>query len=193
MSGVTRKVRESIDIPTLSTARLKLRPFVQSDSERWWELLKEPGVLRYFPNSAPVTKEGAEKIVAHMMDHWQRHGYGPWAVEPAGGGALMGRCGLLYLAETDSVEVDYILGRDYWGQGFATEAACASVDYAFEVLHAGHVTGIVHRENLASQRVLEKLGMKRLRAAQFFGIDCYEYQMERPITPAREGQAFGGE
>jgi RimJ/RimL family protein N-acetyltransferase len=92
---------------------------------------------------------------------------------------LMGRCGLQWLPDTEEVEVDYILGRAFWGRGFATEAARASLRYGFEELELERVIGISHIENIASQRVLEKLGMARLEQKEFFGIPCYRYAVER--------------
>jgi ribosomal-protein-alanine N-acetyltransferase len=178
-------------IPTLTTPRLKLRPFARSDAAVWWQLLQGTEVLRYFPPTAPVTQEMAADTVARMMGHWDEHGYGLWAVELMGSGAMAGRCGLQFLAETDSIEIDYVFGQDYWGRGYATEAAQASARYAFETLGAEKLTGIAHVDNLASHRVLEKIGMKRLRAARFFGIDCFEYGLVRESNPSQAAERAG--
>ena len=91
----------------------------------------------------------------------------------------MGRCGLNYLTETDEVEVDFILGTQFWGQGFATEAGQAGLRYGFENLDLDIIVGIVHADNVASQRVLEKIGMRLMEAKEQFGIPCYRYAIKR--------------
>jgi len=91
---------------------------------------------------------------------------------------FIGWCGLQYLPETEEVEVAYLLGKAYWGKGLATEAAQASLRYGFEDLGLESIVGIVHLENKASQRVLEKLGLTCVEQANYFGMDCYRYSIE---------------
>jgi ribosomal-protein-alanine N-acetyltransferase len=86
---------------------------------------------------------------------------------------------LQYLPETDEVEVDFILGTKFWGQGFATEAGQASLQYGFENLDIDIIVGIVHTDNAASQRVLEKIGMRFMEAKAYFGMACYRYAIVR--------------
>jgi ribosomal-protein-alanine N-acetyltransferase len=119
-------------------------------------------------------------MIQGLLRHWDERGYGLWAVESRLDGELIGRCGLQYLAELDEVEVDFILGRAFWGQGFGTEAARASVRHGFEELGLARVVGIAHVENRASQRVLEKVGMALVEQREFFGIPCHRYAVERP-------------
>lgn len=166
-------------IPTIPTPRLVLRPFSEEDVEPMYCILKEDGVLRYFPRTDPPPRERVQKMILGLLQHWQERGYGLWAVESRWSGELMGRCGLQYLPDTEEMEVDFILGKPFWGQGFATEAGRASVRYGFEELGVERVVGIVHLENRASQRVLEKLGMERLEQKPFFGMECYRYAIER--------------
>ena len=166
-------------IPTITTPRLVLRAFTMEDVEPLYHILRGEDVLRYFPPMEPPPRERVQKMVAGLLQHWETRGYGLWAVASPSGGRLMGRCGLQWLPDTGEVEVDYILGRAFWGQGFATEAARASLRYGFEELELERVIGISHVENIASQRVLEKLGMARLEQKEFFGIPCYRYAIDR--------------
>ena len=85
-------------------------------------------------------------------------------------------CGLQHLEETDEIEIDFIFSRDYWGKGFATEAGKASLQYGFAQLHLQTIVGIVHPENLASQRVLEKIGMTQIEKTEYFGMACFKYE-----------------
>jgi len=169
-----------MDIPTLTTKRLTLRPFRQEDAVIMAQLLAEPEVLRYFPSSGTFDLERARRMISGLLKHWQERGYGLWAVTRREDRALLGRCGLQYLAEIDGVEVDFILGKPYWKQGYATEAGLAVIQYGFSVLQLSRIAGIVHVDNLASQGVLQKLGMARQQQARFFGIDCYRYELSRP-------------
>ena len=75
--------------------------------------------------------------------------------------------------------MDFLFARGVWGKGFATEAGQASMQYGFQELGLESVVGIVHLENKASQRVLEKIGMSLTEQAQYFGMDCYRYIIER--------------
>jgi ribosomal-protein-alanine N-acetyltransferase len=142
-------------------------------------ILAGEDVLRYFPRSEPPPRDRVERMVQGLIDHWQERGYGLWAVEDRSSGELLGRCGLQYLPDTDEVEVDFILDRDCWSQGYATEAGRASVRFGFQELGVDQIVGIVHTGNRASQRVLEKLGMVRIEQREFFGMDCYRYAIDR--------------
>jgi ribosomal-protein-alanine N-acetyltransferase len=146
-----------------------------------YRILSEEGVLCYFPRTDPPPRDRVQNMILGLLKHWEERKYGLWAVELRSSGQLMGRCGLQYLQETDQVEVDFILGKKFWGQGFATEAGLASLQYGFGEMGLECVVGIVHLQNKASQRVLEKLGMRLVEQRQFFGIECYRYVIERSI------------
>jgi ribosomal-protein-alanine N-acetyltransferase len=119
------------------------------------------------------------KIIEQQLTHWEEHGFGRWAVVPHGSTELIGWNGLQHLPETDEVEVGYLLGKQFWGKGYATEGARVGLDYGFKTLKLERIVGIVHPENVASQRVLEKLGMTLTGPAHYFGMDCYHYSVER--------------
>jgi RimJ/RimL family protein N-acetyltransferase len=166
-------------IPTITTSRLALRPFTERDVEPLHTILGAEGILRYFPQTDPPSRERVERLIAGQLKHWQEWGYGWWAVEPRPGNELAGWAGLQYLPDTDEVEVGYLLGKSYWGRGLATEAAGASLGYGFARLEVQEIVGIVHPENVASQRVLEKIGMRFVERAEYFGMECKRYLMER--------------
>ncbi|MDX1414068.1 MAG: GNAT family N-acetyltransferase [Candidatus Promineifilaceae bacterium] len=167
------------NIPTLKTANLILRPFDEDDVYEMYQILRGKEVLRYFPNSSLPSREQVKRMVRNIINHWQDHGYGLWAVESRKEQILMGRCGLQYLPDTAEVEVDFILGNEYWGHGFATEAAKVSLQYGLEKLGINTIVGIVHIDNIASQRVLEKIGMRLIESKEYFGMPCYRYATER--------------
>jgi len=166
-------------IPTLTTARLTLRPFAEADVDPLHCILQEEGILRYFPKSDPPERERVERLIAHHLMHWEEHGYGRWAVEPRAENRLIGWCGLEYLPETGETEVGYLLSKAFWGRGLATEGTQASVQYGFEHLKLETIIGITHPENVDSQRVLEKAGLSFTNRAHHFGMDCFRYAVER--------------
>jgi len=172
-------------IPTLTTARLMLRAFAEDDAGPLFEILSDGEALLYFPGPKIPSREQVQRLVESQIRHWERHGYGWWAVqerdragkEPVH--ALIGWCGLGFLPETGEVEVSYLLGKPYWGRGLITEGARASVRYGFETVRADEIVGIVHPENAASRRVLVKLGMSFVERKAYFGMDCERYTIDR--------------
>ena len=167
-------------IPTIETGRLWLRPFTPEDTPTMHRILNGQDVLKYFPGPQTVTGAQVERMISRMLAHWQEHGYGLWAVEQHTTGALLGRCGLQLITETDEVEIDFILDPASWGQGLATEAGQASLKFGFAQLNLPEVVGIVHPENLASQRVLQKLGMQFAQATEYFGMVVHHYVITQP-------------
>ena len=163
----------------VTTDRLVLRAFTLEDVEPMHAILRGDGVLRYFPNCDAPARERVREMVIEQEAHWSDRGHGLWAVESRTTGELIGRSGLQYLPETDEVEVDFILGRAYWGQGFATEAGEAGLCHGFSEVGLESIVGIVHPENAASRRVLEKLGMTLSGLAEYFGMACFRYALVR--------------
>ena len=162
-------------IPIQVTDRLRLRAFTADDAPVMHNIMTGQDVMKYFPGAPTVSLKHVEKMIVRILQHWSDRQYGLWAIEFIETSELIGRCGLQQIPETDEVEVDFIVSRDYWGQGIATEAGQASVDFAFDKLKVKELVGIVHPNNIASQRVLEKLGLQFVEATQYFGMDCYRY------------------
>lgn len=165
--------------PTITTERLILRPFTLDDVQPLQEIAAAPGVMRYFPTPAPPDLARTQRMVQHQIDEWNARGYGWWALTLPADRALIGWCGLQYLPDSDETEVGYLLGRSWWGQGFATEAARASVDFGFEHFAFPEIIGITHPENEASQNVLRKCGMTFTAATRYFNMDCFRFSVTR--------------
>jgi len=164
-------------IPTVITPRLYLRPFELSDSEALHRIMGQPGVLRYFPNPSQPDLGRVQRLINFQLDHWQEHGFGWWAIQDKRTSAFIGWSGLQYLPDTDEVEIAYLLDRDYWGRGLATEAARSGIVFGFEKTGQEEIVGIVHPENGASIGVLEKLGMRFTVRKMYFGMDCLRYSL----------------
>ena len=146
-------------------------------------------VLRYFPSSDPPARDQIERLIQFQLKHWGTYGYGWWAVCAAdsANSPLIGWAGLQYLPDTDEIEVGYLLDKGHWGRGLATQAAQESVRFGFEDLGIENIVGIVHPENIASQRVLEKAGLSYVERAFYFGMDVYRYLVTRsPVGSSRD-------
>jgi RimJ/RimL family protein N-acetyltransferase len=154
-----------IHIPTITTSRIVLRAYGEGEVARLHEILQVSDVLRYFPTSDPPSLAKVQRLVESQEQHWEENGFG-W-------------CGLNVLPETDEVELKYLLAKDFWGRGLATEASRASMNYALTDTTLDTIIGLVHPENIASQRVLEKVGMSFLDHKEYFGMDCLRYMIHR--------------
>jgi RimJ/RimL family protein N-acetyltransferase len=145
----------------LQTARLVLRQWRESDLAPFARMNADPEVMRHFPSV--LTREQSDALVRRIATHFEKHGFGPWAVEVRDSGAFAGFTGLSIPAFdapfTPCVEIGWRLAREHWGQGYATEAARASLAYGFDALGLEEIVSFAVRENRASRRVMEKLGM----------------------------------
>lgn len=144
-------------IPVLETERLILRGWRPEDFDVLAAFMADADVMKYLSGS-PVSRNDAWRSLAVMVGHWELRGYGMWAVERKSDGALIGRIGLLYPEGWPALEVGWTLGKDYWGHGYATEAASASMRYAFLTQKVDRVISCIDPDNKASQAVAARLG-----------------------------------
>ena len=173
-------------IPTITTTRLILRPFTESDAEPLYSIFRDKDILRYFPNPNPPSLDRVQKFIIRQLDHWGEHKYGWWAVESIIQKGLIGWNGLQFLPETGEVEIGYLLSRSYWGNGFATEGAKAGLKFGFEAFSLDRIIALVHPENKASIRVVEKLNMPFVDRAQYFGMQMNRYMIDHSLFQANQ-------
>ena len=167
-------------IPTITTSRLTLHPFAPMDDIPFHRILNEPNILQYFPRTDPPDMERVQGLIERQLTHWEEHNLGWWAVIPHGQEELIGWNGLQYLPETGEVEVGYLLSRQVWGRGYATEGAQASLKFGFETLGLSQIIGLTHPENTASQHVLEKCGLSYVAQKEYFGMQLLRYAIPNP-------------
>lgn len=168
-------------IPSIETARLLLRPWTLEDGEAWFNILQEPDILHYFPDPNPPARFKAEAYIHHHLRHWTQHGFGHWAIVTPEDGRVIGWNGLEYLSELDEVEVAYLLTKRVWGRGYASEAAGAAIRFGFETAGLKAIIGLVHPENIASIRVLEKCGLALADRIQLWGMEMSRYRIRRTM------------
>ena len=158
---------------SIETERLMLREFLQTDATELHALNSDPEVLRYTGDKAFASVLEAKEFLARYNDY-VLHGYGRWAVTLRQSGAFIGWCGLKY-HEEGFTDLGFRFLREHWYQGYATEAAQATLAYAFGTLRLTEVIGRAARANQRSVNVLEKLHMRFWKEAPCEGIDAAVY------------------
>jgi RimJ/RimL family protein N-acetyltransferase len=147
-----------IDIPTLVTERLRLRPFRPSDIDDYAALNADPEVARYLLGGVPWDRDRTWRHLAFVLGHWQLGGSGMWAVEQKETRTFVGTIGFSGPEGWVGFELSWKIVRRWWGNGYATEGARTALAYAFTVLKKDRVISFIHSENQASLRVAERLG-----------------------------------
>jgi len=142
----------------LETERLILRELTPKDSRYFYELNLSPNVIKYTGDKAFETIMEAEKFLKKYTDY-QINGFGRWAVTDKSNNEFLGWCGLKYVADLDETDIGFRFFEKHWNKGFATESAKACIKYGFENLNLKTIIGRAMKENVASIKVLEKLGM----------------------------------
>lgn len=147
----------------ITTDRLVLRPWQQTDFALFAEQNVDPVVMRFL--GGVLTREASDAYIARAQRHFEEFGFCKWAVEAPGMSTLIGGVGLTHVrfaAEfTPAVEVAWRLNRRYWGHGYATEAAQAAVEGGFRRIGLAKIVAMTALGNAASIRVMERLGMTR--------------------------------
>ena len=165
-------------VPAIQTSRLTLRPLEPADAEVLHRIYQNEGVLRYFPTTTPPPLEKVQHFIVSQQRHWEEHGFGNWSIHPQGGHQIIGWAGLQFLPELNETEVGYLLDKPFWGKGYATEAARASIQFGFEQCNLDHIIALVHPDNVASRRVIEKCGMTHVETIQLWGIELMRHRID---------------
>jgi RimJ/RimL family protein N-acetyltransferase len=152
----------------ITTARLTLRPFEPADADALFAINGDDETMRFFAST--MTREESDDHLARMMAHWQEHGFGMFAT--VANGQVIGIVGLQHVPphrtpEPDLIEIGWRINRGHWRQGYALEAAAASIAYARDTLHLPSIVALTARINTPSRAVMEKLGMTYDPAADF--------------------------
>ncbi|WP_432663674.1 GNAT family N-acetyltransferase [Wukongibacter baidiensis] len=173
----------------IDTERLTMRPFTLDDRDSIFNIMKDKEMYLYTPDEPWSGVESAEEFIKmvlwlyDMNHHNFRHFF---AMTIKQSGEIIGFCGIGGIAyDRSKNEVFYSIGKDHWGKGYATEAAKAMLKYAFEELELDNIIAAVHPENIASNRVLQKIGLKKvgvisgLPEEHAFFNDEYLYSLDK--------------
>lgn len=161
----------------LETKRLVLRPMLESDFEALHLIFTDPKVMAAFQHD-PFTREQMQRWLDRNLDHQNEFGYGLFSVTLKETETLIGDCGLEQMDDMNAAELGYDFRSDFWNRGYATEAACAVRDYAFDVLQLPELISLIRVGNLASQRVAEKVGLTLAEEFTRAGIHYWKYTLK---------------
>lgn len=143
--------------------RLIIRPWTINDAQAYYDIYSDPEVKRYLEDTGGLLEsiELAKKYIEHGITFEKKHGFYLWAVETKHTQTVVGNCGFLPIEkDVFEVEMSYHFAQKYWGQGYASEASKACLDYAQKHLNFKILMAYVHPENLPSIKILENLGFE---------------------------------
>jgi RimJ/RimL family protein N-acetyltransferase len=147
----------------LETERLILRRWRDEDLDPFAAMNADPEVMRYIGDGHVHDRAEATDMLTSLRRSWDEHGFGRWAVERRSDGTFAGFCGPGFISWFPSEpEIGWRLPRALWGAGYATEAAIASRDDFFQTTDYDHLISLSNPRNVVSERVMEKLGMRRI-------------------------------
>lgn len=169
----------------IETGRLLLRELLPEDEAGIFELDSDPEVHRYLGQKPIRSTEEAGQVIQFVRHQYKEFGIGRWAVIEKETGAFAGWSGLKFITDTINghsgfYDLGYRFIKKFWGKGYATETAKATVQYAFETLGLNELYGMAHAENIASQQVLGKAGLQYVNAFELEGLPQRWYRWQAP-------------
>jgi RimJ/RimL family protein N-acetyltransferase len=174
-------------IPTLDTPRLILRPFREADRAALAEIHARPEVARFVLSNVPQPRKAqAFDYISTSLGHWALRGIGKWAVEERASGRMVGRCGYNDMPdEWPGLELGWTFHPDFWGRGYATEAASAARDWGFCERNVARVLHLIDAENTGSQAVARRLGATEVEQWEGRGFKAVIWRQTREMWVAR--------
>jgi len=183
--------------PELKTERLVLRGWRPADRIAFAELNADPRVMEFLGEA--LTREQSDAMVDRIESKFEANGFGFWAVEVPGVTPFIGMVGLsvpsFEAAFMPAVEIGWRLDAAYWGSGYASEAARASLEFGFGVAGLEEIVAFTTERNARSRRVMERIGMIR-NPDDDFGHPCvpaesplHPHVLYRIARPATSGSA----
>lgn len=165
--------------PEVHTARLLLRPIDSADLAALHEIWRDPEVARYLWDGEEISRDSAAEALRKLISAFEYRGLPNWSVMHRASERLVGQCGIHLLEDLEESELVCSLHPDFRGRGLGTEAARATLRYAFSETHLERVVGISDTENAASRRMLEKLGLGYEQTAEYEGRPERWYAISR--------------
>jgi RimJ/RimL family protein N-acetyltransferase len=167
----------TVSIPRLETERLRLREYRREDLDAYIENHADPVATEYV--GGVLDRRAAWRLFLGNAGSWVVYGFGWWAVEERASGAVCGIVGVFVRDGHPSLEAGWTIYGPFHRRGFATEAARAALDYAFDVRGATRVVALVAPGNAASAGVARRLGMRFEEEMTLYDRSCHRYALER--------------
>ncbi len=169
---------------SIETDRLILREIRTTDTDSMFELDSDPEVHKYIDNAPVTSKKQIKEVISYIKKQYRDNGIGRWVVVRKADNKFIGWAGLKIENENINghgkhIDLGFRIMKKYWGNGYATEAAQAWIDYAFNTMKVATVCALVEKANSASINVLEKIGMKATEAFMTEGKEHLWYEIER--------------
>jgi RimJ/RimL family protein N-acetyltransferase len=169
---------------TVDTPRLRLQLPSAADAQAFLDIHQDPEVLKYVVLGAASTGlTAAWRNIATIVGHWHMRGYGQWAVVERDSGLVVGRVGLWNPEGWPGIELGWVIHREHWGRGFATEAALAALAWAWTHVDVDEIISMIQPDNVRSLRVAAKLGQSFSRTEVLNGTTLHVYAIDRPAAP----------
>ena len=159
----------------LETKRLVLRNWTNADCDALFEIMRDADVVRYIADGKPFTFEKVREFLTWAEVYERENGFCRWKVIERSSGEIIGSCGFARPHETDEIELGYLLAQKHWGKGFATEITKAVALYGFNKLGFREIIAMTDLENIASQKVLEKISFQKRGIELFNGEESLVY------------------
>jgi [ribosomal protein S5]-alanine N-acetyltransferase len=159
----------------LCTTRAVLRPFVVDDAPHAHPVFANKEVMRFAAGDPDADLPATIRRLERYIEIQAEYGCFKWAVWERETGPYLGDAGLTVVSETGEVELGYRLDRQHWGRGLATEVARAWLRHALDELNIPRIIAFADPRNLASVRVMEKIGMRFDREDHLAGMACIVY------------------
>lgn len=165
----------------IETERLKMRVFTLDDLPVYHKTVYgDADVMRYLPGGVPRPIDGTQGVLEWTIQQFETFGFTMWAIFDKLDDTFLGHCGVIQLQRTRDFEIAYAFGTAHWGKGYAAEAAHASFRHAFDVGDLKLIYAMAYPENVKSQRVMQKLGMKpEGRSDRYHGSELVLYSIAR--------------
>ena len=164
----------------LETDRLYLREFQDTDYNDLCEILQDEDVMYAYEHS--FSEEEVKNWYNKNIERYNENGFGLWAVIHKSTNDFLGQCGLTIqnLQGKEYLEIGYLFKKKHWYKGYATEAALGCKKYAFETLKAEKVYSIIRENNIPSQNVAKRIGMKKIDEIMkhYYNMDMLHYLFE---------------
>lgn len=164
----------------IQTSRLTLREFIPEDATHMYLLNSDAEVIG-FTGDEPFKNVDEARLMIENYRQYEDYGYGRWTVSMNATEEYLGWCGLNHHEGKNETDLGFRFLRKHWGKGLATEAAMACVQYAFTTLGLTKIIGRAMKENTASIRILEKVGMSFEKEFEAHGGICVQYSVNRPL------------
>lgn len=163
----------------LETKRLILREIQKNDFDELYRMNSDPVIMKYVGDGSTRNRGQMIRELEMLISHYVRKpGLGIWATVLKDHNTFVGASGLVYYDKTPEIEIGYRLLQEHWNKGYATEASLGLLNYGFHKLRLRKIVSSAHVDNLASRRVMEKIGMRFIDNRFHYGFIQAYYEIE---------------